>query len=97
MLPGKDGQSPYVTCAAKVRTCLSVCLSVVTAGYSTLIGLLISVCVCVQGEDSDKIGPLAYFPPNGTFNLMYYPYYGKKSQVRHVRLYTRNSTHKRLS
>lgn len=22
-----------------------------------------------------------YFPPNGTFNLMYYPYYGKKAQV----------------
>ncbi|XP_008323933.1 sodium/potassium-transporting ATPase subunit beta-2a [Cynoglossus semilaevis] len=53
MLPGKDGQSPYVTCAAK-------------------------------GEDSDKIGPLAYFPPNGTFNLMYYPYYGKKSQVNYT-------------
>ncbi|XP_067347730.1 sodium/potassium-transporting ATPase subunit beta-2b isoform X2 [Channa argus] len=32
-------------------------------------------------EDSDKIGDLAYFPPNGTFNLMYYPYYGKKAQV----------------
>lgn len=39
------------------------------------------VCVCVQREDSDKIGPLAYYPPNGTFNLMYYPYYGKKAQV----------------
>ncbi|XP_069042867.1 sodium/potassium-transporting ATPase subunit beta-2a isoform X1 [Lepisosteus oculatus] len=32
-------------------------------------------------EDSDKIGMLAYFPPNGTFNLMYFPYYGKKAQV----------------
>ncbi|XP_056092908.1 sodium/potassium-transporting ATPase subunit beta-2b isoform X1 [Rhinichthys klamathensis goyatoka] len=32
-------------------------------------------------DDSDKIGELMYFPPNGTFNLMYYPYYGKKSQV----------------
>ncbi|RXM91730.1 Sodium/potassium-transporting ATPase subunit beta-2, partial [Acipenser ruthenus] len=32
-------------------------------------------------EDSDKIGPIAYFPPNGTFNLMYYPYYGKHAQV----------------
>ncbi|XP_051800629.1 sodium/potassium-transporting ATPase subunit beta-2-like isoform X16 [Acanthochromis polyacanthus] len=50
MLPGKDGQSPYVTCGAK-------------------------------REDSDKIGPLAYYPPNGTFNLMYYPYYGKRAQV----------------
>lgn len=34
-----------------------------------------------QKEDSDKIGLLQYFPPNGTFNLMYYPYYGKKAQV----------------
>lgn len=35
----------------------------------------------MQREDSDKIGLLAYYPPNGTFNLMYYPYYGKKAQV----------------
>ncbi|KAM7366668.1 hypothetical protein PAMP_016084 [Pampus punctatissimus] len=53
MLPGKDGQSPYVTCGAK-------------------------------REDSDKIGPLAYYPPNGTFNLMYYPYYGRKAQVNYT-------------
>uniref|UniRef100_A0A671UKX5 Sodium/potassium-transporting ATPase subunit beta n=1 Tax=Sparus aurata TaxID=8175 RepID=A0A671UKX5_SPAAU len=53
MLPGKDGQSPYVTCGAK-------------------------------REDSDKIGRLAYYPPNGTFNLMYYPYYGKKAQVNYT-------------
>ncbi|XP_029374729.1 sodium/potassium-transporting ATPase subunit beta-2b isoform X1 [Echeneis naucrates] len=50
MLPGKNGQAPYVTCGAK-------------------------------REDSDKIGELMYYPPNGTFNLMYYPYYGKKAQV----------------
>uniref|UniRef100_A0A3Q3JTV1 Sodium/potassium-transporting ATPase subunit beta-2 n=1 Tax=Monopterus albus TaxID=43700 RepID=A0A3Q3JTV1_MONAL len=49
MFPGKDSQSPYVTCGAK-------------------------------REDRDKIGPLAYFPPNGTFNLMYNRYYGKKAQ-----------------
>uniref|UniRef100_A0A8C4P1E6 Sodium/potassium-transporting ATPase subunit beta n=1 Tax=Dicentrarchus labrax TaxID=13489 RepID=A0A8C4P1E6_DICLA len=49
MLPGKDGQAPYVTCGAK-------------------------------REDTEKIGELLYFPPNGTFNLMYYPYYGKKAQ-----------------
>lgn len=36
----------------------------------------------LQREDTDKIGELLYFPPNGTFNLMYYPYYGKKAQVR---------------
>ncbi|XP_011609836.1 sodium/potassium-transporting ATPase subunit beta-2b isoform X2 [Takifugu rubripes] len=50
MFPGKDGQAPFVTCAAK-------------------------------REDTEKIGELRYFPPNGTFNLMYYPYYGKKAQV----------------
>ncbi|XP_061665151.1 sodium/potassium-transporting ATPase subunit beta-2a isoform X2 [Syngnathoides biaculeatus] len=53
MLPGKDGQSPFVTCAAK-------------------------------REDGDKMGPLAYFPANGTFNLMYYPYYGKRAQVNYT-------------
>ncbi|XP_010891759.1 sodium/potassium-transporting ATPase subunit beta-2b isoform X2 [Esox lucius] len=50
MLPGTDGQAPFVTCGAKK-------------------------------EDSEKIGELAYYPKNGTFNLMYYPYYGKKAQV----------------
>lgn len=30
------------------------------------------------------MGELVYFPPNGTFNLMYYPYYGKKAQVTHT-------------
>ncbi|NP_571744.1 sodium/potassium-transporting ATPase subunit beta-2a [Danio rerio] len=50
MKPGKDGQSPYVTCGAKK-------------------------------EDAESIGEIAYFPPNGTFNLMYYPYYGMKAQV----------------
>ncbi|KAG7232663.1 hypothetical protein INR49_008243 [Caranx melampygus] len=39
-------------------------------------------------EDSEKIGPLAYFPPNGTFNLMYYPYYGKKAQFLNASLNT---------
>ncbi|XP_049597634.1 sodium/potassium-transporting ATPase subunit beta-2b isoform X2 [Syngnathus scovelli] len=50
MLPGKDGQNPFITCGAK-------------------------------REDTDKIGQMLYFPSNGTFNLMYYPYYGKKAQV----------------
>nr|XP_057924095.1 sodium/potassium-transporting ATPase subunit beta-2a isoform X1 [Doryrhamphus excisus] len=62
MLPGKDGQSPFVTCGAKLYK----------VGKDEL------------REDSDKMGPLAYFPPNGTFNLMYYPYYGKKAQVNYT-------------
>lgn len=45
-------------------------------------GVVVVVDSSPQKEDSDKIGPLQYFPPNGTFNLMYYPYYGKKAQVR---------------
>ncbi|KAK9954736.1 hypothetical protein ABG768_016782 [Culter alburnus] len=32
-------------------------------------------------EDSESIGEIAYFPPNAAFNLMYYPYYGKRAQV----------------
>ncbi|XP_026066941.1 sodium/potassium-transporting ATPase subunit beta-2-like isoform X1 [Carassius auratus] len=32
-------------------------------------------------DDTDKLGELEYYPPNGTFDLMYYPYYGKKAQV----------------
>ncbi|KAL2094913.1 hypothetical protein ACEWY4_009632 [Coilia grayii] len=31
-------------------------------------------------EDDGSMGVLQYFPPNGTLNLMYYPYYGKKAQ-----------------
>ncbi|XP_060719459.1 sodium/potassium-transporting ATPase subunit beta-2b isoform X1 [Tachysurus vachellii] len=33
------------------------------------------------GDDGDKMGNMTYFPPNGTFNHMYFPYYGKKAQV----------------
>lgn len=51
MLPGKDGQSPYITCGSK---------------------------------NEASLGPLQYYPPNGTFNLMYYPYYGKKAQVNYT-------------
>ncbi|KAM8881307.1 sodium/potassium-transporting ATPase subunit beta-2-like isoform 1-T1 [Synchiropus picturatus] len=53
MLPGKERQSPFVSCSAKK-------------------------------EDSDKIGQLAYYPPDGAFNLMYFPYYGKRAQVNYT-------------
>ncbi|XP_071030719.1 sodium/potassium-transporting ATPase subunit beta-2-like isoform X1 [Oncorhynchus clarkii lewisi] len=59
MLPGKDGQAPFVTCGAKRY----------------------KVGKDEWKEDSDKIGEVEYYPENGTFNLMYYPYYGKKAQV----------------
>ncbi|KAM3857699.1 sodium/potassium-transporting ATPase subunit beta-2a [Diretmus argenteus] len=60
MLPGKDGQSPYVSCGAK--------------RYK----------VGVDEWNEDQIGDLAYFPANGTFNLMYYPYYGKRAQINYT-------------
>ncbi|CAL8364867.1 unnamed protein product [Lota lota] len=44
-------------------------------------GMAPSVKCGPKKEDTDKIGEVVYFPPNGTFNLMYYPYYGKKAQV----------------
>ncbi|KAF7643778.1 hypothetical protein LDENG_00233470 [Lucifuga dentata] len=47
-------------------------------------GLSPFVTCGAKKEDNDKIGPLAFFPPNGTFNLMYYPYYGKKAQVNYT-------------
>ncbi|KAL3043017.1 hypothetical protein OYC64_020852 [Pagothenia borchgrevinki] len=59
MLPGKDGQAPFVTCGPKRY----------------------KIGKNEWKEDTEKIGELQYFPPNGTFNLMYYPYYGKKAQV----------------
>ncbi|KAM8835977.1 sodium/potassium-transporting ATPase subunit beta-2b isoform 1-T1 [Synchiropus picturatus] len=59
MLPGVEGQAPFVTCGAKRY----------------------KVGKNEWREDTDKIGEMLYFPPNGTFNLMYYPYYGKKAQV----------------
>ncbi|XP_076014673.1 sodium/potassium-transporting ATPase subunit beta-2a [Genypterus blacodes] len=62
LLPGKDGQSPYVTCGAK----------------------LYKVGIDEWREDSEEIGKLTFFPPEGSFNLMYYPYYGKRAQVNYT-------------
>uniref|UniRef100_A0A087XJD8 Sodium/potassium-transporting ATPase subunit beta n=2 Tax=Poecilia formosa TaxID=48698 RepID=A0A087XJD8_POEFO len=67
LMPGKDGQAPSVTCGAKDVT-------VTCRLASTDIKL-------IARDDSDKIGEMIYFPSNGTFDLMYYPYYGKKAQV----------------
>nr|XP_014345074.1 PREDICTED: sodium/potassium-transporting ATPase subunit beta-2 [Latimeria chalumnae] len=35
-------------------------------------------------DDSSKLHELAYFPQNGTFDLMYFPYYGKKAHVNYT-------------
>lgn len=47
-------------------------------------GLSPYVSCGAKKEGSGNVGPLAYFPSNGTFNLMYYPYYGKKAQVNYT-------------
>ncbi|XP_060710456.1 sodium/potassium-transporting ATPase subunit beta-2-like isoform X2 [Hemiscyllium ocellatum] len=35
-------------------------------------------------KDNDKVHNLQYFPPNGTLDLMYFPYYGKKAHVNYT-------------
>ncbi|XP_036404839.1 sodium/potassium-transporting ATPase subunit beta-2a [Megalops cyprinoides] len=35
-------------------------------------------------EDAANMGTLVYYPPNATFNLMYFPYYGKRAQVNYT-------------
>ncbi|CAM9720335.1 unnamed protein product [Lampetra fluviatilis] len=35
-------------------------------------------------DDTEKVGPLRYFPVNGTFDPMYFPYYGKKAHVNYT-------------
>ncbi|XP_072447776.1 sodium/potassium-transporting ATPase subunit beta-2b isoform X4 [Chiloscyllium punctatum] len=35
-------------------------------------------------KDNDKVHELQYFPPNGTLDLMYFPYYGKKAHVNYT-------------
>ncbi|XP_026066942.1 sodium/potassium-transporting ATPase subunit beta-2-like isoform X2 [Carassius auratus] len=56
--------------------------------FNRVIGLLpaeegqpLYVTCGAKADDTDKLGELEYYPPNGTFDLMYYPYYGKKAQV----------------
>ncbi|XP_064409036.1 sodium/potassium-transporting ATPase subunit beta-2 isoform X1 [Latimeria chalumnae] len=55
-----------------------------------IIGLLpgagIAPYVTCEGkkDDSSKLHELAYFPQNGTFDLMYFPYYGKKAHVNYT-------------
>ncbi|KAJ8281921.1 hypothetical protein COCON_G00044400 [Conger conger] len=50
MLPGKNNQSPNVTCK-------------------------------VKKDNENAVRELSFYPPDAAFNIMYFPYYGKKSQV----------------
>ncbi|XP_038027753.1 sodium/potassium-transporting ATPase subunit beta-2 isoform X1 [Anas platyrhynchos] len=42
------------------------------------------VCAAKQEEDAALLGPLQLFPPNGTIDLMYFPYYGKRVHVNYT-------------
>ncbi|XP_078056980.1 sodium/potassium-transporting ATPase subunit beta-2-like isoform X2 [Mustelus asterias] len=37
-----------------------------------------------KAKESNKVHELQYFPPNGTLDLMYYPYYGRKAHVNYT-------------
>ncbi|KAM9514217.1 sodium/potassium-transporting ATPase subunit beta-2 [Guaruba guarouba] len=42
------------------------------------------VCAAKEEEDAALLGPLQLFPPNGSIDLMYFPYYGKKVHVNYT-------------
>ncbi|KAJ6654878.1 hypothetical protein lerEdw1_006349 [Lerista edwardsae] len=41
-------------------------------------------CTAKKDEDVQKLGDIEMYPPNGTIDLMYFPYYGKKVQVNYT-------------
>lgn len=63
------------------KPCIIIKLNRVIGMLPGLNGHAPYVTCGAKREDTELIGQLMYFPPNGTFNLMYYPYYGKKAQV----------------
>lgn len=80
---GEVRNNPKRSCQFN-RTLLESCSGISDQFYGFNKG---QPCVLIKlnrKEDRVKMGPLAYFPPNGTFNLMYYPYYGKKAQVNYT-------------
>ncbi|XP_025050976.1 sodium/potassium-transporting ATPase subunit beta-2 isoform X2 [Alligator sinensis] len=42
------------------------------------------VCAAKKEEDVAQLGDLALYPANGTIDLMYFPYYGKKVHVNYT-------------
>ncbi|KAI2664538.1 Sodium/potassium-transporting ATPase subunit beta-2 [Labeo rohita] len=77
LLPANDGQPPYVRCGPK-SFLNSVCVDISHHSGSCSSSVLSSVAIRMT---QINLVNWRTFPPNGTFNLMYYPYYGKKAQV----------------
>ncbi|XP_014117360.1 PREDICTED: sodium/potassium-transporting ATPase subunit beta-2 [Pseudopodoces humilis] len=42
------------------------------------------VCAAKREEDAALLGPMQLFPPNGSIDLMYFPYYGKRVHVNYT-------------
>ncbi|XP_018589166.1 sodium/potassium-transporting ATPase subunit beta-2a [Scleropages formosus] len=66
------------------KPCILIKLNRVIGMFPGKNGVSPYVTCGAKKEDRDKIGELMYYPPNGTFNLMYFPYYGKKAQVNYT-------------
>ncbi|KAJ8342191.1 hypothetical protein SKAU_G00321190 [Synaphobranchus kaupii] len=63
------------------KPCILIKLNRVIGLKPTKDGLSPYITCAAKREDTESLGELEYFPPNGTLNLMYFPYYGKKAQV----------------
>ncbi|KAM8794231.1 sodium/potassium-transporting ATPase subunit beta-2-like [Eudromia elegans] len=42
------------------------------------------VCAAKQEDAAALLGPMALYPPGGTIDLMYFPYYGKRAHVNYT-------------
>ncbi|NWI19500.1 AT1B2 ATPase, partial [Crypturellus soui] len=42
------------------------------------------VCAAKREEEAARLGPMAFYPPNGSIDLMYFPYYGKRAHVNYT-------------
>lgn len=47
-------------------------------------GSVVASPVQDEAHQAPRTLQVEYYPPNGTFSLHYFPYYGKKAQVRHL-------------